>query len=474
MVLNILLGDFESSLLKIAGTNSIAVSPVLDYTFDSSRSGMCMTFSTTLKEIPVFVALSNFNSDETEYVTALFSRSIESARDILCMLLKKDILAGFSRTGHMNFRLSNHKVITISLRNIINDEKYISLYIPFSFFRLFSHNIDVLDSADTVEHEIIEFFKDPRWMLPDLRSFMHTLSKEDLHRLLNQLRKMNLLTPYQLYLVVQGFPELSLKIKSGLSKNIISDIMTIRSSSLKLNISSRDIAGGIYSIEEAVYRIISSSTSLDYSRFLHSISDTIRLFCNMEFLLERDFVSWITEISNSGLLHRTLSLIDNRIVAIAVSHDTDDCMKFISQFVNSRKQNDIYSLMPEDPRAGSVFEARAGIIKMYRELKMKNLRPVAESLEYLLVRFEKNTDYFHLLLSAGWFALSTALKGVKRKITDRVLSELPRGAVFLIEDILCGVANPNIIHDEMQVNKARNICVREILRLYNQGIVRLG
>lgn len=91
----------------------------------------------------------------------------------------------------------------------------------------------------------------------------------------------------------------------------------------------------------------------------------------------------------------------------------------------------------------------------------------------LLTCMTGRSDYIHLLLSAGWFILSTALKGVAGKIQRRVLKGLPRSASVLIEDVLKGVVNPNILHDEMQIHKAQQTCVRLILQLFDEGIINL-
>ena len=59
--------------------------------------------------------------------------------------------------------------------------------------------------------------------------------------------------------------------------------------------------------------------------------------------------------------------------------------------------------------------------------------------------------------------LSTALKNTRIDLVKIVTDPLPTPARYLIEDVLRGVINPNILHDELQINDARTQCVRSIL-----------
>jgi hypothetical protein len=69
---------------------------------------------------------------------------------------------------------------------------------------------------------------------------------------------------------------------------------------------------------------------------------------------------------------------------------------------------------------------------------------------------------------------STALKGINNIIQQRVLQKIYPAAQVLIEDVLRGVVNPNILHDEIQIKKAETICVKRIFSLYENGIITLS
>jgi hypothetical protein len=84
------------------------------------------------------------------------------------------------------------------------------------------------------------------------------------------------------------------------------------------------------------------------------------------------------------------------------------------------------------------------------------------------------SDFNRLLLGTGWFILATACKGVRKSTLKRILKNLYFPARCLIEDMVRGVVNPYILHDEMQVHSAQALCAREILSLVEAGLVMLS
>ena len=42
-----------------------------------------------------------------------------------------------------------------------------------------------------------------------------------------------------------------------------------------------------------------------------------------------------------------------------------------------------------------------------------------------------------------------------------------------MEDVIKGVVNPNILHDEMQINRAKKICADAVIQLYDDGLIEL-
>jgi ribosomal protein S3AE len=82
-------------------------------------------------------------------------------------------------------------------------------------------------------------------------------------------------------------------------------------------------------------------------------------------------------------------------------------------------------------------------------------------------------DFYRLLSETGWYTLSTALKGTDIKIIKKVTDNLPHVPSAIIKDILKGRLNPDIVHDEKQIFRARKITVEKILSLYSDCLINL-
>lgn len=95
-----------------------------------------------------------------------------------------------------------------------------------------------------------------------------------------------------------------------------------------------------------------------------------------------------------------------------------------------------------------------------------------EHFDFLLAGLPRDTCYTLLLHETGWFPLATALKGIPGHLRQRVLGSVPPEAGALIEDVVQGILNPNILHDEMQINKAKIVCARALEGLIARGLVR--
>ena len=240
-----------------------------------------------------------------------------------------------------------------------------------------------------------------------------------------------------------------------------------------MKISKRDIAGGLYSLEEAILFLIRDEADLSYSLLLKKIQQIIITAINVELLLSRDFVDWIHDMIHDNCLYDTIARSDEITVARALSKERDKYLELLENQVSRAKLDAILSLTGGQVSFDDMIGARASLIRTYRKLRSAKIRTTPESFDYLIARITGDSDPSHLLFSVGWFTLSTALKGARRKNTARIIKKLPYRAGYLIEDVLNGTANPNIIHDEMQINSAKKSCVDAILRCYEEGIIGL-
>ncbi|HPK44515.1 MAG TPA: hypothetical protein PLV62_06010, partial [Spirochaetota bacterium] len=58
-----------------------------------------------------------------------------------------------------------------------------------------------------------------------------------------------------------------------------------------------------------------------------------------------------------------------------------------------------------------------------------------------------------------------------KKLCLECIKHFPEGAQYCIIDVYNGVLNPNIVHDEMQIKKARNQLIHSLLKLNMYGII---
>jgi hypothetical protein len=472
LVTNLLFHDIDPVLQRITGTPVIAYSPVMDSAPRSVMVHSCIRIFSYNKEINIYISMHDLPIEQSASLQSFFDDVSADVKNILQLVFKKKCSANYIPYCNKKIYIKHYKQIVISIIN--NDrEQYLDLLLPADFFTLFSKIINSSSSSELIESEVLNFFKNPKWMIPELLFLFTALSSVELNHLINQLQRKNLLTTYQIFLIIQAYPDLSGLIKCVLSKNIINDVIQFNRKSDALKISRRDIAGGLYSVEESIYFIMRDESDIPYSQFLRSMQNIIQSSLNLDILLAKKFSGWISDIIADDFLYAALSVTEDAISAMALSKEPPSFIEQFREHVSETKMNDIRQLIKPDSPYDAVLRARINFLSHYRALKMKRIHVDPDRLEYLIVNFCNTSDYLYLLLSVGWFTLSTAMKGMNKKNIARVLPHLPISARILIEDVLKGIVNPNILHDEMQVTKAKTSCVESILQLYNDGIINL-
>lgn len=366
--------------------------------------------------------------------------------------------------------------IDLSVKNN-EDEYYLIILISNKFFRFFSKG-DNIDTEDTyqIEHNIIQFFTNPFNIFPKMKTVLENFSQRELQDLLYQLRKNKLLTPYQVALILTNFPGHSIQIRENLSSNMreeVNEIMRKMHESDKFT--KRDLIGGIYSIEEGIYMLMKKNENFEYSKFLSSIQEIIQVISNIETLFKKNFRDWIEEMKTTGLLFQTISITKESDIVGFISDNPEMYYSILSEGLSKSKLKNIIELSGNsNPTYAEKIEARSNFISNYRKLKIKKAYTGYENFKILISCITNPEDINHLLLKVGWFVLSTALKNIEKKYALKLIESVPQGASYLIIDVLQGIINPNIIHDEMQINKAREVCVEELLSLHESGIIHLS
>lgn len=484
LLVQLLLPGLENLLSNSSGEASVAYSPVT-YSLEKNLPGGTYGFEiyvrTARREYSLLLFYDTPSKDLYSVLFEKLSEGLPAARAVLRMILRRDFQIEYRPASDSHVRTYESEVGRYPYRIDIsvihgNTCAQLVLFMPSSFLRLLTGRRGGLPDAEEAERVIINYFQDTARLFPRLPILLEELSALELQRLISDLLKRNLLSLYQICLITLAFPEHSLAIKNSLSSTMVKDagqmIGVLRSRRI---VTARDLAEGVYSVEESIHRLLRPGESLSYSGTLSCLREIRRIMSSMEVLLVRDFMHWMGEFYESGLLYHTISLTGEIDTARALAGLPEQVWAMLQETISIRQVEEIRALLSTDQAAfADRLAAQSRMIGVYRKLKIRRLRPSQGSLERLLISFARSSDYNRFLFEAGWFVISTAFKGMKPDIARRVLDNLPVPARWLIEDVTRGVVNPNIFHDEIQINKARSLCVRSILSLYEGGAILLS
>lgn len=477
---NLLVINIDDLLHTMYNRPKIAISPIMTHnnTFHEQEQLAVITLMSYTKRYHVLLSVKNLCNDEKIKLYNHLESNLHQTELVLSILFKKKYSVRISTVIDNDTSLPSEndwKRIDIS---ILTEEReiFLTIALPLALLRLFSRKITINSDSDTIDSALRGYFINPINLFPSLKTILETFSDIELQALFNQLQKRNLLTVYQICLIVLAIPEHSLRLKRNLSTNTVHDVMDLMKKIKKIGfIRKRDLIEGIYSIEEAIYFLMRGDEVFVYSQFLRQMQDVLEMISSLELLLVKDFSQWIDEIEKNGLLYKTLTMTRESIIAKSLSSDWNRYETILGKHISERKLSSIHSLIQnKNIPFTDVLSSQATLIRNYRKIKFHALNLGDESFDYLLSRLTRTYDYSHLLLNVGWFVLSTSLKGIKKKKTVKLLEALPRPARYIVEDVLRGVINPNIIHDELQIRRARSICVKTIVSLYEDGVIHLS
>ncbi|HPF05658.1 MAG TPA: hypothetical protein PK293_06445 [Spirochaetota bacterium] len=358
---------------------------------------------------------------------------------------------------------------TIALRKEEN-EILLEISIPGRFFNILIPSLDASCINDNISDLLIPFFKKPDLLYPSIAMLLSKLDSIELSSMLDLLKRNNRLSDYQLVLLISGFPEYSLKIKNALSKKS-QEILREELKKYKGRVSKEDIACGIYSVEENISHVYKKEKNHIADR-LKSLSILIKKITDYELYMRKSWPEWISEMEQKNMLYKTILKCSDRILQDAFPGYNEEKYPFFTKNFSPARISELFSAdISRPPR--SVPEARIIIIKKYRKLITETLRYNHEDFAYIAAAVIKNSDFEIIVRNTGWYILSTALKQCSRKLADRITGNINFPASVLIKGVISGTINPDIIHDEIQVNRAGNECVKVILELYLDGIIEL-
>lgn len=474
MLVGLLFPDIDSRLLVIPEVVQVAYSPIMDAAPASVSIDAVALFNRGTGEPSpaVFLSFPALPADVRMALHAAFQNAVAESQVFMRIVLKRECTMRYVPQPSTRY-LATARRIDISAR-AKEGEWLLSLYITNDALRLIVQRGSLPCSSHQIEQEILRFFQNPSWMIPSLRLIITSLPAQECALLFNRLQRRGLLTPYQILLITHAFPELSGMIKNMISSNIVHDVIELKKKERALKLTRRDIAGGIYSIEEAIYFALRDPSRIGYSRFLERFQRLVTSAIHAGLLTRQTFPQWLAEMAADGLLYQTIARTDERTIAHAVSHETAQCFEILDGRLTEAKIRSIRERATANERYDEVTAARAAMILQYRALKAARQSTDPERFALLCANMTSADAHTRLLLSTGWFVLSTALKGVARGVQERVVKNLPPPAAMLVEDVLKGIVNPNILHDEMQIQHAKRVCVRALLGLYENGEIELA
>ena len=351
----------------------------------------------------------------------------------------------------------------------------LTMYVPHRFTRLISSQKTVKEGY-SLEESMKAFFRNTANMFPTLRLLLQMFSDRELQQLLFHLHTKNLLSTYQLCILVRAFPSHALRVKHNLSKNMAGDVIDMMNQlEKKGGLSRRDLQAGVYSIEEALFMLLRQDEPLSYSRFLHNMQKTLSWIRCVELLEMKPFKTWLENMSEDKLLYDTVITLPDAELYRALDGGNNEILALLRRHISGRKLSDILSPGSASASPAEVQMSRCRMIRNYRYLWYTRSSATNPGLNFIKIMNDllKPEEIRHVLYDTGWFLLSTALKGMPARTVQMYMPHLPSGARYLVEDVLHGILNPNILHDESQIRHARERCASRIIHLHEEGIIHL-
>ncbi|HSV96100.1 MAG TPA: hypothetical protein VLM75_04100 [Spirochaetota bacterium] len=351
---------------------------------------------------------------------------------------------------------------------------FLRLVIPVEFFRLFLPFKFSGEDPQFIEEAIGAFFLESRACFPRIRALIDCLPPLDLEALFHALRVHGHLSAYQALLLLHAFPEYVDRIRAALPPALVREGLGIAAARC-LRITRRDLVGGVYSVEEALHRLIMSADPPKYFKPFRELRAVILDLRLTRSLPCGELWSLCETAARDGYLYEALGLCGERTAAIALAGAPPSCVEALRSCVSGRTVEAI--VFPAGCTAFGVTElseARARFASTVRKAGMRRLSSGRTDIAFLLSRLAGPRDYDLLLVDAGWFLIATALKGVGGETRRRLLAGIVQPARFLVEDVLRGTVNPDILHDEPQVRRAGDELADRILSLYERGVIRFS
>ncbi len=353
----------------------------------------------------------------------------------------------------------------------ISDGACLRLVIPFDFFELFLPAQYRDEGPERIGEGIIEYFLATRTCFPRIGPLIESLPPRELEALFHTLR--GRLSAYQVLLLFRAFPEYEDRLCASLPDALVReahDLAAVR----RLRITRRDLAGGVYSVDEELHRLALSAEAPGVFAPMRGIRAVILDLRLARSLPDGDFWSLCESSGRDGSLYEALGLCGERTAGIALAGAPPSCIEALRTCVSGRTVEALVNPAGGTASATELSGSRVRFASAVRKARVRRFASGRTDISFLLSRLAETRDYDALLVDAGWFLIATALKGVGTGTRRRLLAGVVPPARCLIEDVLAGTINPDILHDELQVRRAGEELSARVLALYERGAIRFS
>lgn len=350
-------------------------------------------------------------------------------------------------------------------------EHSIEVILESRFFNILYPPFNHRSVHENLLKEISLFFEKPDLLWPSLEPVVELLPVEQLSELFNRIMQKNDISPYQTAAAITLYPHLKEKILASLSANIQKDIeFTINRYRGINSLTRTDGVCAVYTVEEALKNLFQEDAG-EYIYNLAEIGEIFRKIKRFSIVLKKDFSQWIDEAEKKNLMHKVISLCDDSVLRrIFCSREAGK--ELLKKYIPEKRIQEIFAI-EENTTLEERIDAETDFVRACRDVLLMSEKKNHESFSFLILSMKGKDDFFRLLSETGWYTLSTALKGADGRIIKKVKDNLPYVPAAIITDILKGKLNPDIIHDEKQIHRARKITVEKIILLYRDCLIDL-
>lgn len=468
--------DLDNFISRACKCESIALSPWREGNITVRKYYAVVTcHKLSSKQYPIIITTDS--EDIFKAIKDYIQQNISNIELRISVLSKKKlkVSSSFNKSTGNTQSDSTHISITAHPRcdtpHPMDD--YFTIYIPLEFFSIFRikvTNYTIYPSLNDIESQFLQFFYDPYNLFPSLHIILETMDDYEFQKLIYFLLNEKLLTPYHMYLLTRAFPQHSLKIKYNISSNLISDILHVGKT--EHHITERDLIEGIYAFEEILYLKLRTKEYFGLGNFINQITKILQQIIIVSTFQKKSFEMWFSEIDQSGLMYSILSRCDDVTIASAFYHNTK-LFQQLSQYLSYRRISSIASCVKNNYNYEHTIVSQYTIVQLYLEIASHiNTLNTMPFNQLLKKHIDPQMMYF-ILFELGWFTIATALKQTPKKLVCDCIQKFPTGAQYCIMDVYDGVLNPNILHDEIQIKKARQLLIQSLIILHCNGTIHL-